>query len=177
MRLGRYVSTTAALAVLFVGLSAVSAGAAQSTQSPPAYNGPLNSVTYPQGGAGPGGGAPSQPQSSSWSCAVTVSNVVQDYGPGSDLYDYASQHCVGAGYGPMRVGTSIWRNRWWGGQEVAGWNYSPWTYASSTDKNSQYICANDTGYFSYYGYALGEAQSGDYSQEVRSLDNNNWYCG
>lgn len=151
---------------------------ASGTTSAPAYSGPWNSVTY-----GPGQLSTSPLTSSKiaaepdFHCVVNVSNVDQYTGPGADLYIYGHQTCIGTDYAEQRVGTSIWRNRWWGGQEVAGWNYSPWTYGTTSTKNSRYLCANDTGYFTYFGYSLGEAQNGDYTQEVRSLDTNNWYCG
>jgi hypothetical protein len=60
---------------------------------------------------------------------------------------------------------------------VAGWNYSDWTSDSSSDKNSELLCTNNTDSFEFSGIGEGEAVSGADFQYVTSLDPEIITCG
>jgi hypothetical protein len=144
--------------------------------SGPTFTGPSSSLptgTVTYGPTGSGGVSPD----STWSCAVTMSNATFHAGIGTHgaVLVYGAQICTGTGYANERVGTSIWDDA--NDTLVAGWNYSDWTSDSSSDKNSELLCTNNTDSFEFSGIGEGEAVSGADFQYVTSLDPEIITCG
>lgn len=140
------------------------------------FNGPSPSVPSGTANYGPtsaGGLGPDV----TWACTVTMSNATFHSGIGTHgaVLVYGTQVCTGSGYAPQRLGTSIWDDA--NDTLVAGWNYSPWTSASSSSKNSELLCTNNTDSFEYSGIAEGEADNGADFQYVQSLDPEIITCG
>ena len=153
----------ASLAISSVAMASGTAGPSPSNPTSSATYGPTNS-----GGVGP---------DVTWSCAVTISNATFHAGIGTygAVLVYGAQVCTGTGYAPERVGTSIWDDA--NDTLVAGWNYSAWTSDSSSDKNSELICTNNSDSFEFSGIAEGEADNGADFQYVQSLDPEIITCG
>ncbi len=140
------------------------------------FTGPSSSIPTGTANYGPtstGGASPDV----TWSCAVTMSNATFHSGIGTHgaVLVYGAQICTGTGYAPERVGTSIWDDA--NDTLVAGWNYSSWTSSSSSDKNSELLCTNNTDSFEFSGIGEGEADNGAYFQYVQSLDPKIITCG
>ncbi len=150
--------------------SSVNAFASTNSVTPPTYNGPwatapLVSTKQSSQLIQPAFNVP---------CVVHIGNVDMS---GVNLYVYGATICSSSSFEPIEVQTSIWRIRWWGGQQVAGYNSSGFQYVTTVDKNSAYLCANLSSTYSYYGVAYGYADGGAESGEVSSVSATTYTCG
>lgn len=181
LRLG-YLSSVLAVTFLTSGglTFALSEGASGASVNPintivpgptPSPNAPKGQATFtaPSIGASPNAG-------SAWSCAVSIGNANWSGSPrpyGSVDVEGINT-CVGFGYAPQRMATSIWTaNLEW---QVAGWNFASWTNVQSSTKTSQLICLNSNRN-SYVGVGLGQAEGGNAVQSVQSANSVSSACG
>ncbi len=181
---GRRTSRVALAALITSGLSLVGFASTVGA-SPPnvsSYSGPWTTGTYGSGtstpttGTSPSGTTSVTPSSSGiFSCDLTISNVDHGGAGLGDLWVYGSQTCSGS-YAPQRVGTSIWKIRWYGGQMIAGTNWSSWSSGATVYVNSEYVCQDNTSYWDFYGVITGQAEDGAYQSEFQGQETA-FYCG
>jgi hypothetical protein len=172
-------STVVLSFVGIVGGAGVSGADSGSTQSTPPAAGILDTSTWGPTSvtAAPTTATSTTPNVGIFSCILDVSPVnwtsSTQYG---SLDAYGTQSCSGS-YAPQRVGISIWKIRWYGGQMISGTNWSAWSAGSQVIATTHYKCVGNNNTWTFYAVGTGEAEDGAYQDVLEGTDHvRTWAC-